>query len=65
LPIESRASYAKELPRGTGFIGSSLAFELCDENEVVIVDDCSTGSFENVREWVDPKIKASESMTVC
>jgi UDP-glucose 4-epimerase len=40
---------------GAGFIGSSLAFELCDENEVVIVDDCSTGSFENVRGLVESR----------
>jgi UDP-glucose 4-epimerase len=40
---------------GAGFIGSSLASELCDENEVVIVDDCSTGSFENVRGLVESR----------
>ena len=47
---------------GAGFIVSSLAFELCDENEVVIVDDCSTGSFENVRGLVESNMKASEAM---
>lgn len=34
---------------GLGFIGSHLVEELCQENEVVIVDNESTGSIENIK----------------
>jgi len=34
---------------GLGFIGSHLVEELCHENEVVIVDNESTGSIENIK----------------
>ncbi|MCZ7383807.1 MAG: NAD-dependent epimerase/dehydratase family protein [Candidatus Methanoperedens sp.] len=33
---------------GAGFIGSNLAGELADENEVVILDDLSSGRMENI-----------------
>ncbi len=32
---------------GCGFIGSNLAHELADENEVIVIDDLSTGRSEN------------------
>ncbi|MBU4372899.1 MAG: SDR family oxidoreductase [Euryarchaeota archaeon] len=35
---------------GAGFIGSNLAGELAGENEVVILDDLSTGRMENIKE---------------
>jgi len=35
---------------GAGFIGSNLAEELALENEVVILDDLSTGRMENIKE---------------
>lgn len=35
---------------GAGFIGSNLAGELALENEVVILDDLSTGRVENIKE---------------
>ena len=35
---------------GAGFIGSHLAGELAKENEVIIIDDLSTGRLENIRE---------------
>jgi len=38
---------------GAGFIGSSLARILARENQVVVVDDLSTGSLENVQDLVD------------
>lgn len=34
---------------GAGFIGSNLAEELAEDNEVVILDDLSTGRMENIR----------------
>lgn len=34
---------------GLGFIGSHLVEELCQENEVVIVDNESTGSIQNIK----------------
>ncbi len=34
---------------GAGFIGSNLAEELAEENDVVILDDLSTGRIENIR----------------
>jgi UDP-glucose 4-epimerase len=33
---------------GLGFIGSNLAGTLLEENEVIIVDDASTGRYENI-----------------
>ena len=34
---------------GAGFIGSNLAEVLAEENDVVILDDLSTGKLENVK----------------
>ncbi len=34
---------------GAGFIGSNLAETLGEENDVVILDDLSTGKMENVK----------------
>lgn len=33
---------------GAGFIGSNLAGALADENDVVVLDDLSTGKRENL-----------------
>lgn len=33
---------------GAGFIGSNLAHRLCDDNEVVVVDNLSTGRYDNI-----------------
>lgn len=33
---------------GTGFIGSNLAEELAKDNEVIVIDDLSTGKLENL-----------------
>ena len=38
---------------GCGFIGSNLAHELVDENEVVVIDDLSTGRLENNGDLLD------------
>jgi UDP-glucose 4-epimerase len=38
---------------GGGFIGSNLAEELVKENEVLILDDLSTGRMENIKELVE------------
>ncbi|MGB8218575.1 MAG: NAD-dependent epimerase/dehydratase family protein [Candidatus Methanoperedens sp.] len=40
---------------GAGFIGSHLAGELADNNEVTIIDDLSTGKIENIKELVKRK----------
>ncbi len=37
---------------GSGFIGSNLAETLAEENEVVILDDLSTGRMENIKELI-------------
>ena len=37
---------------GAGFIGSNLAEELTGENEVVILDDLSTGRMGNIKELI-------------
>lgn len=37
---------------GCGFIGSNLAYALSKDNEVVILDDISTGSLENIQELI-------------
>jgi len=34
---------------GAGFIGSNLAHKLCKNNEVIIIDNLSTGNYENIR----------------
>jgi UDP-glucose 4-epimerase len=36
---------------GTGFIGSNLAEALAEENDVVILDDLSTGKLENFKDY--------------
>lgn len=38
---------------GAGFIGSNLAHELCQKNEVTVIDNLSTGSLENIKRLVD------------
>lgn len=38
---------------GAGFIGSNLAWELCAENEVAVVDDLSTANLHNIKALVD------------
>ncbi len=40
---------------GAGFIGSNLAKELAEENEVLILDDLSTGRMENIKELIRKK----------
>jgi len=34
---------------GEGFIGSNLAEALAEENDVMILDDLSTGKLENIK----------------
>lgn len=34
---------------GAGFIGSNITEELCKDNEVVVIDDLSTGRIENIQ----------------
>ncbi|WP_436933481.1 NAD-dependent epimerase/dehydratase family protein [Halovenus marina] len=38
---------------GAGFIGSNLANELATDNDVVVVDDCSLGTAENLDDAVE------------
>jgi len=38
-----------------GFIGSHLAEELADNNEVTIIDDLSTGKIENINQLLKRK----------
>ncbi len=38
---------------GAGFIGSNLAEELSKDNEIIIVDDLSTGKMENIAKHFD------------
>ncbi len=40
---------------GAGFIGSNLACEIANDNTVIIVDDLSTGSIENVAGLIHKK----------
>jgi len=41
---------------GAGFIGSHLAEELAENNEVVVIDNLSTGKLENIKHLIDKKI---------
>ncbi len=38
---------------GAGFIGSNLVRALAGENEVIVIDDLSTGNPENIRGLID------------
>jgi len=38
---------------GAGFIGSNLVRALAGENEVIVIDDLSTGNLENIRDLID------------
>lgn len=40
---------------GAGFIGSNLAWSLCDDNEVAVIDNLSTGRLENICSLVDDR----------
>ncbi len=40
---------------GAGFIGSNLAEALCEENDVAVLDDLSTGRIENISHLVKSK----------
>ena len=38
---------------GAGFIGSNIARWLCDENDVIIIDNLLTGKYENISDIAD------------
>ena len=38
---------------GAGFIGSNLARSLCEENEVIVIDNLLTGRYENISDIAD------------
>lgn len=38
---------------GAGFIGSNLTRALCEENQVIVVDDLSAGHIENIKDLID------------
>ena len=40
---------------GAGFIGSNIAWTLCEENDIVVVDNLSTGSLANIKQLVSDK----------
>jgi UDP-glucose 4-epimerase len=40
---------------GAGFIGSNLAWSLCKDNEVVVIDNLSTGKIGNIKPLIDDK----------
>lgn len=40
---------------GAGFIGSNLVNKLMEKNQVVIIDDLSTGNLNNIQEFIDTK----------
>jgi len=40
---------------GAGFIGSHLAEELAETNEVAVIDNLSTGKLENIKHLIDDK----------
>jgi len=41
---------------GSGFIGSNLTHSLYKDNEIIVIDDLSTGYFENIFELVEKKL---------
>ena len=40
---------------GAGFLGSHLCKRLCKENEVIILDNLSTGRLQNIIDLIDNK----------
>ena len=38
---------------GAGFIGSNLARNLCNNNEVIVIDNLITGNFNNIQDLID------------
>ncbi len=40
---------------GAGFIGSNLVWSLCESNEVIVIDNLSTGKMENIRELIEER----------
>jgi len=38
---------------GAGFIGSNLARNLCNNNEVIVIDNLITGNFNNIKDLID------------
>jgi len=40
---------------GCGFIGSNLASTLAKENQIIVIDDLSTGKLNNIQELIDKK----------
>ena len=40
---------------GAGFIGSNLSRELVKDNDVVVIDDLSTGYISNIQGLIDEK----------
>ncbi|HXK36917.1 MAG TPA: GDP-mannose 4,6-dehydratase, partial [Candidatus Paceibacterota bacterium] len=40
---------------GAGFIGSNIAWSLCDDNDVVVIDNLSTGRIDNIKKLVTSK----------
>ena len=38
---------------GAGFIGSNLARELSKDNEVIVIDDLSTGYIKNIQDLIN------------
>jgi UDP-glucose 4-epimerase len=40
---------------GAGFIGSNLVWSLYDSNEVIAIDNLSTGKIENIRELIEER----------
>jgi dTDP-4-dehydrorhamnose reductase len=48
---------------GAGFIGSNLAEALAEENDVVILDDLSTGKLENIKDH-EKKARSFEEIIV-
>jgi UDP-glucose 4-epimerase len=40
---------------GAGFIGSNIAWSLCEDNEVVVIDNLATGNIVNIKKLVTEK----------
>lgn len=40
---------------GAGFIGSNIAWSLCDDNDIVLIDNLSTGKIANIKQLVEGK----------
>jgi UDP-glucose 4-epimerase len=62
--VKNMNGYKIAITGGAGFIGSNLAKALCYDNQVVIIDDLSTGKLENIEDCVKKELVTAKIGTI-